>query len=109
VSLPSQWYRVHRATEQSLGRASRPGSDRPLEAALTTEPGEAPQVRIRRLGYGGGVGWYSQQSMDLSLEEAQQLVKLLGSVPSAVETDVADTTPPISLVEYRARRQTTRP
>jgi hypothetical protein len=90
VPLPSQWDRSQRAVEHRLGCASRPDSERPLEATVTTEPGEPPSVRISRLGFGAGVGWYAQQSMDLTLDEAQQLVRLLSAAPqppAPVETD----------------------
>lgn len=104
MPLPSQWDRSQRTTEHRLGCASRPDSERPLEATVTTEHGEPPRVRISRLGFGVGVGWYAQQSMDLTLEEAQQLVKLLSGAPQPGSAVRPATQTPVSLDAFRARR-----
>ena len=102
--FPSQWDRSQRAIEHRLGCASRPDSERPLEATITTEPGEPPSVRISRLGFGVGVGWYAQQSMDLTLDEAQQLVRLLSAAPQPPAPVQTEARTPISLDAFRARR-----
>jgi hypothetical protein len=104
VPLPSQWDRSKRAIEYRLGCASRPNSERPLEATVTTENGEEPRVRISRLGFGAGVGWYAQQSMELTLEEAQQLVRLLSGAPQLAAPVPTETPALVSLDAFRARR-----
>jgi hypothetical protein len=110
VSLPSPWVRFRRVVEHRLGRVSGPDTERPLQATMLVESGEEPQVRISRLGYGGGVGWYAQQSLDITLDEAKALVGLLTNASPPPEVEVATPTAsvPVSLAAYRARRTTPR-
>lgn len=103
MSLPESWRRVRRVVEQRLGRASRPESERPLEASLVYEPGQDARVRISRLGYGTGLGLYVQQSIDLSLGEARDLARLLTGLPLEIPSPVV-AVGPISLEAYRRRR-----
>jgi hypothetical protein len=86
-----------------LGSAPVGGDDGCLEATLVVRPGEQPHVRLAQLAWGVGVGWYAQQSLDLKLDEVQELARMLTDVATRVEAE-PEGPAPVSLAEFRARR-----
>lgn len=107
----AQVSRIRRAatrTRQHVG-TTPPGHDgRRVETSLIHGEGGAPRFQVSRQVWGRGVGWYTQQSLDLSLDEARRLVQLLeqapAAAPEAAQDDVA-LPEPVSLAAYRARRR----
>ena len=100
--------------EFHLGSSPAVPTDGGFEATLVMTPGGLPRVRLTQLGWGVGVGWYAQQTLELDLNEAHQLAALLDRAPRTteqlpdVEPAVGGPTPPerapIDLAMVRARR-----
>jgi hypothetical protein len=90
-------------SERTIGSSPIGSDDGCLEATLVARPGEQPRVRLSRLSWGDGLGWFAQHSLDLDLDEVRELARLLDRVPASLET-VAAAPVPISLPAYRARK-----
>ena len=91
------------AVELPIGSSPLGSDDGCLEATIVVEPGERSHVRLTQLAWGVGVGWYAQHSIDLSLDEAHELARLLGRVPRSSKTE-ATPAAPVVLAEYRDRK-----
>jgi hypothetical protein len=91
------------AMELPIGSSPLGSDDGCLEATIVVEPGERSHVRLTQLAWGVGVGWYAQHSLDLTVDEAHELARLLGRVPQGPET-AATPTVPVVLAEYRDRK-----
>src|SRR5688572_24369062 len=91
------------AVELPIGSSPLGSDDGCLEATVVVEPGERPYVRLTQLGWGAGVGWYAQHSLDLSLDEAHELARLLDKAPRSPASEAAPTAP-VMLAEYRDRK-----
>lgn len=102
--------RIRRAatrTRQHLGTTPPDHEGRRVDASLLHGEGGVPRLQVSRQVWGRGVGWYTQQSLDLSLDEARNLVRLLEQAPAAApESDQDDTAmvEPVSLAAYRSSR-----
>lgn len=60
--------------KEILTTIAHPDSTSCLEVALKTDPEGRRTLELRRLLWGEGVGWYSQQTLSLETEEAEQLL-----------------------------------
>jgi hypothetical protein len=83
------------AVELPIGSSPLGSDDGCLEATIVVEPGERPHVRLTQLAWGVGVGWYAQHSLDLSLDEAHELARLLGCVPRSPESEAVPAAPAV--------------
>jgi hypothetical protein len=118
VAIPLNPRRQGKKVERQLG-ATRPGrANWGFEATLVTTQGEAPRVRLKQLGWGIGVGWYAERSVELELDQAKQIAALLNqaarteSAATEGQEGPLDSTPnerqPIDFAAARARRRSGR-
>jgi hypothetical protein len=114
VRVPNTPHRTKPAFEAHLGTTFSGRTDGDVEATLIVRPDGTPRVRLTRLAWGAGVGWYAQHSLELGVEEAHQIAALLGRTPHSprgvavpAPTPGTSSTPesrPIDLAEDRIRR-----
>jgi hypothetical protein len=71
--------------EIDLGSSSPARTEGSVEATLVVGPGHRPRVRLSQLGWGVGVGWYAQRSIEVDLAHAQQISELLDRARSRAE------------------------
>jgi len=64
--------------------------DPALEVALCTEATGGPHLELRRLSWGDGVGWYRQQTLQITVAEAEGLLLALRASRSKWKARVAD-------------------
>lgn len=63
--------------EQVFTTIVGPGPDRLLEIASGVDTLGRPYLELRRLGWGNGVGWYRQQTLQLDPQETSALKRAL--------------------------------
>jgi hypothetical protein len=90
--------------ERLIGASQPDRQGRCVEATVVTDPSGMPRVRLSRLGWGLGVGWYAQQSLELDLREAQELARLLTQAPKHDPAAPNASRAPASLASFRERR-----
>jgi hypothetical protein len=64
--------------------------DSVLEVALCTDATGGPHVELRRLSWGEGVGWYRQQTLQITVAEAEGLLLALRASRSKWKSRAAD-------------------
>jgi hypothetical protein len=103
VTIPATPRRTKPAIEAHLGKTSSNRTDGDVEATLIVPPDGTPRVRLTRRTWGPGVGWYAQHSLELGVEEAQQIAALLSRAPSSLEQ--AAVLPPTSRLAPESERR----
>src|SRR5262245_54518564 len=64
--------------------------DAALEVALCTAATGGPHLELRRLSWGDGVGWYRQQTLQITVTEAEGLLLALRAGRSKWKARAAD-------------------
>ncbi|HKA55483.1 MAG TPA: hypothetical protein VKJ47_17665, partial [Candidatus Binatia bacterium] len=64
--------------------------DTALEVALCTAATGGPHLELRRLSWGDGVGWYRQQTLQITVTEAEGLLLALRAGRSKWKARAAD-------------------
>ncbi len=63
--------------EEIIATIPQESSDSMLEVALIQGSCDNPTIELRRLSWGGGVGWYRQHTLRLDYATAQALLQTL--------------------------------
>jgi hypothetical protein len=70
--------------EQVIAAIPQDTSDHVLEVALVDDPAQGPQVELRTLAWGNGLGWYRQHTVTLDKTSLQGLQRALGLIQSHI-------------------------
>ena len=114
MTIPFIPRRTVPSAEFHLGSTSFDHHEGDFEATLVVTPGAETRVRLTKLAWGAGVGWFAQQTLEVGLEEARQIAALLNRAPQGMQPALGDLpTPadvpateraPTNLAEARAHR-----